>query len=135
MSLFEWKSEYSVSVERFDSEHKKLFSLINQLNDAMKVGQGRGKARHILEELAEYTRCHFEAEETAMRQASFSGLEEHIAEHCSLAGQLTELFAELDSNSGRLPMRLLLFLSSWLLDHIRVCDRKYIDALNAAGIR
>jgi len=38
---FEWTDAYSVSVLRFDTEHKKLFSLINELNDAMAEKRGR----------------------------------------------------------------------------------------------
>jgi hemerythrin-like metal-binding protein len=135
MSSFEWKPEYSVCVGRFDAEHQQLFSFINQLNCAMQEGEGRQAVSTILQELAAYTRNHFEAEEIAMRSAGYPGLEEHIIEHRKLTGKMTAYFAEYDANSSTIDVDLLMFLGQWLQDHILICDRQYGAALNAAGIQ
>lgn len=134
MALFEWTPEFSVSVARFDAEHQKLFSLINQLAESIQEGRGSELAFPVLQELAEYTRNHFEAEENAMRQASFPGLDDHLAEHRTLVGKLTDFFADYDANSERIEMDLLLFLRCWLENHILVRDKQYGPALNSAGI-
>jgi hemerythrin len=132
--LFEWTPEYSVSVVRFDNEHKKLFSLMNELNEAMQAGQGRMMVLHVLQELADYVRKHFEAEEEAMRAAGYSGLEDHIAEHKALSAAVTKYHAEYDAKSGSLAIDLLFFLRKWLQRHILVTDRKYSQTLNSMGI-
>ena len=56
MALFEWKEDYSVSVKQFDGDHQKLFSLVNELNDAMAQGQGRLVIGSVLQQLLQYTR-------------------------------------------------------------------------------
>ena len=134
MPLFAWAPEFSVSVHRFDSEHKKLIGLINELNDAMAAGRGRTVVAHVLQELADYVRRHFAAEEEAMRRAGYPGLEAHIAEHRKLTEQVTRFYDEFSSNAGASPVDLLFFLRNWLQRHILETDRCYGPALNRAGI-
>jgi hemerythrin len=132
---FEWTPEYSVSVESFDSEHKKLFTLINHLHESIQAGTERSAVIHVLRELSEFTRNHFAAEEAAMRRASYAGLEEHIAEHRVATAKVALYFAEYEAKSRRVAHDVLQFLRDWLQQHILVTDRKYSAALNSAGIR
>ncbi len=134
MVLFEWKPEHSVSILRFDNEHKKIFALINELNDAMAEGRGRFVVIRVLQELAEYTRWHFSGEESAMRRASFDGLDAHIAEHRELAAKVEQYYAECSSGFSSIPIDVLYFLRDWLVHHILCTDRKYAESLNRAGI-
>ncbi len=39
MALIEWSQDLSVNVEKADTHHKKLISMINSLHDAMQEGQ------------------------------------------------------------------------------------------------
>ena len=134
MALFEWTPEYTVSVLRFDSEHKKLFALVNELNDAMSAGRGRAIVARVLKELTDYTRRHFAGEEEAMRRAGYEGLEAHIAEHRALSEQVAKYYAEWAANESTSPVDLLFFLRNWLQKHILETDRKYGKQLNGAGI-
>jgi len=134
MALFEWTPEYSVSVLRFDSEHKKLFELINELNDAMSAGRGRAMVARVLQDLTVYVRRHFAAEEEAMRRAGYEGLEAHIAEHRALAEQVAKYYDEWAGDASTSPVDLLFFLRNWLQKHIMETDRKYSKPLNGAGI-
>ena len=134
MALFEWTPEYSVSVLRFDSEHKKLFELVNELNDAMSAGRGRAMVARVLQELTDYTRRHFAGEEAAMRRAGYQGLEAHVAEHRALTEQVAKYYEEWAANASTSPVDLLFFLRDWLQKHILETDHKYGKALNGAGI-
>jgi hemerythrin-like metal-binding protein len=134
MPLFEWKQEHSVSVTRFDNDHKKLFSLLNELNDAMSEKRGRFVVIGILQELANYTRRHFVAEETAMRRAGYEGLDQHIAEHQELMAKVEYYYAEYSANPNSIPIDVLYFMRDWLQKHILVSDRKYSAKVNQAGI-
>ena len=40
MPVFEWKDTYGVKVRGFDTQHKKLFTLVSELPCAMAKGQG-----------------------------------------------------------------------------------------------
>ena len=134
MALFDWTPEYSVSVLRFDSEHKKLIALINELHEAMSAGRGRAIVARVLKELTDYTRHHFAGEEEAMRRAGYPGLQAHIAEHRALSEQLTKYYDEWAANESASPVDLLFFLRNWLQKHILQTDHKYGNALNSAGI-
>jgi hemerythrin-like metal-binding protein len=132
VARFQWKKEYSVSVMRFDTDHQKLFSIMNELNDAIDEGRGTFVVSLVLQELAGYAGTHFSAEESAMRLAQFSGIEEHIAEHRGFAAKLEQFCAQ--PNTNQTVLELLNFLRDWLKHHILETDRKYSEALNRAGI-
>ena len=134
MALFDWTPEYSVSVLRFDSEHKKLFALVNELHEAMSAGRGRAMVAHVLKELTDYTHRHFAAEEEAMRRAGYPDLEAHIAEHRALTEQVAKYYDEWAADTSTSPVDLLFFLREWLQKHIMQTDRKYAKPLNAVGI-
>ena len=41
MALLNWDSSLSVNVAEIDKQHKKLINMINELNEAMKRGEGK----------------------------------------------------------------------------------------------
>jgi hemerythrin-like metal-binding protein len=134
VALFEWTQEYSVSVLRFDSDHKKLFALINQLNDAMAEGRGRFTVVPVLRELADYARRHCAAEEDTTRRIGYAGLEEHTAEHRIFSAKVEEFYVEFTASRDAIPIDVLFFLRDWLQKHVLSTDRKYAEAMNRAGI-
>lgn len=136
MALFDWKQEYSVSVTSFDRDHKKLFSFLNELHQAMAEKRGKIVVVPVLQDLIEYTRTHFAAEEAAMSKANFVDLEHHVAEHHALTVKVQQFYAEYTTaNYVGVPIDVLYFLRDWLENHILGTDRKYGEALNSAGIR
>lgn len=134
MALFEWKQEHSVSVSRFDTDHKKLFSILNELNDAMAERRGRIVVVRVLQELAEYARWHFAAEESAMRRAKYPGIDQHVAEHRAFTEKVEAFYAEYGESGAATPIDVLFFLRDWLQKHILGTDHQYAEALNRAGI-
>jgi hemerythrin len=134
--LFSWKPEYTVAVDRFDLEHQRLFSLLNQLNDSMRAGQAKFVVGRVLHELVSYTRNHFAAEAAAMRRVGFPGIDEHIAEHDALTQKVEAFVAEYEAGNTQLvSIDLLYFLRDWLEKHILQTDRKYSDALKTSAVR
>jgi hemerythrin-like metal-binding protein len=134
MALFEWTQEYSVSVQRFDTEHKKLFALISELNDAMAEGRGRYVAARVLQELNEYAHWHFRGEESAMERTGYAGLEGHKAEHREFLTKIEGFYSGYDGSQTGVTIDVLYFLRDWLLNHILHTDRQYAECLNHAGI-
>ncbi|MGA2814639.1 MAG: bacteriohemerythrin [Candidatus Acidiferrum sp.] len=133
MALFEWKQDYSVSVNEFDADHKSLFSLVNELNDAMAHGQGRLVIGNVLQRLLQYTRDHFAAEEAAMRAADFDGLAAHVAEHRELTEKVEAFAEEYSSGHTSVTIDVLYFLRDWLEHHVCLTDQKYSEPLNKRG--
>lgn len=134
MALFEWKDDYTVNVKRFDGEHKKLVSLLNELHDAMSQGQGRFVVQGVLQQLLDYTRQHFAAEESAMKSVAFDGLAAHAAEHRELTMKVEKFAADYNKGHTAITIDVLYFLRDWLENHILNTDRKYRDAMKQANI-
>jgi hemerythrin-like metal-binding protein len=107
---------------------------LNELNDAMEQGRGRFVVQGVLQQLLEYTRQHFAAEEDAMRAVAFDGLESHIAEHRKLTAKVEMYAAEYSRGDTGISMDVLFFLRDWLQDHILCTDHKYKEALKRAEI-
>ena len=55
MPLIQWDARYTVGVQRLGLQHRQLVALINQLHDAMAVGQGNQVIGSILDSLIYYT--------------------------------------------------------------------------------
>ncbi|MBI4664919.1 MAG: hemerythrin family protein [Nitrospinae bacterium] len=122
---FNWDESYSVGVRKFDDQHKKLFSLCDQLNNSVKEGKGRAVLGDILDELQEYTSKHFLAEEIDMLSQGYPDYETHKAEHDKLRLQVREFYNNYYSGNMVLSENVMDFLSDWLKLHIAKTDKKY----------
>ena len=71
MALLDWNSSLSVDVSAMDEEHKKLITLVNNLNEAMKQGKTKDEMDKVFNELARYTQTHFASEERWMQQVGY----------------------------------------------------------------
>ncbi len=134
MALLEWNDSYSVKVAKFDDQHKKLFAMINDLNDGMKAGKGKETLGAVLKGLIDYTATHFADEEKAMAQHGFLQLQLHKNEHNKLVKQVLALQADYAAGKAMLSMEVMNFLRDWLNTHIVGTDKKYGEFFNAKGI-
>ncbi len=133
-SAFAWKETYSVHVAALDRQHQQLFSLIAELNDALAAGKGNAIVATILEQLVDYTVSHFAAEEKLMERYGFPGLEEHRCKHRALTEQVNGLIQDFKAGNVGVSVSLMLFLRSWLKDHILGTDQLYSNYLNDKGV-
>ncbi len=135
MALLNWSREYSVEVQSIDKEHQKLFGMLNELHDAMKVGKGSEIAPAVLKRLVAYTCEHFANEEGMMVRTRYPDYARHKVEHDKLTSEVVNIVHDFDAGKVVLSMKLLDFLRAWLQSHILGCDKKYSSHLQAAGIR
>jgi len=134
MSFANWTDSYSVHVQRLDSEHRQLFSVVNQLYEAMKAGHGKDALRTVLNELVRYTEQHFRDEEALMRQAGYANLTGHVTQHRQFVTRVKGFCKEYESGAAAISVEVLEFLKGWLAEHIMGADQQYSSALNAHGI-
>jgi hemerythrin len=130
----EWNQTYSVSVKKFDDQHKKLIELLNQLHDAMKAGDGNTMLGITLQSLISYTGTHFSEEEKLMQANGYPDFAAHKAQHDALVKQVLELQKKYQSGGGVMTMTVMSFLKDWLTKHIQGVDKKYGQHFNAKGI-
>lgn len=133
MGLLNWSEQYSVGLLSVDSEHKKLFDMVNEMHEAMRTGQGNAVLEKILGRLVTYTRSHFAAEERLMQTHGYPGLAEHKKAHDALTAQVIELQRKLKGGKTCLSIEVMLFLRNWLTTHILGTDMKYAPFLKSKG--
>jgi hemerythrin-like metal-binding protein len=126
--FFPWRQDlYSVGVITIDEQHKKLFSLINALFDAMKIGKGSSLVGKTLDELIEYTKNHFRTEEDYMIKCNYPAFGEHKKIHDKLTEDVKNIKNKFLANPNtNLSIETLDFLRDWLTQHIQGTDKKYV---------
>ncbi|MCX7141786.1 MAG: bacteriohemerythrin [Proteobacteria bacterium] len=135
MSLIKWSSELSVEIEIIDAQHKKLIAMINKLDAAMRLGKGRDLTEKILDELVEYTRKHFSAEEEYFTKFGYPFTAQHVKEHIAFIKKIEKFQANFEKEKLTLSTKIVDFLSDWLRDHIQGTDKKYIRFFHDKGLK
>lgn len=127
MPLIEWNDFLSVKIEKFDSQHKKLISLLNDLYEAMKSGKGSGVIEKVLADLIDYTDYHFTSEEEAFEKYNYAYTEEHKKEHLELMNTAFDLQDKYKKGKALVTVKTLQFLNDWVKNHIKKSDKKYSE--------
>ncbi len=123
--LFEWNDEYSVYTEQLDSQHKKLFEMINNLYKAIQEEGKKPAFENLVEKIVRAFKEHFGNEEEYMKIIEYPGLTSHSREHERLLGTI-ESFRKKIRNDGKKPrMAFFEFLKHMLLRHILTEDKSY----------
>jgi hemerythrin len=134
-SAFLWSERYSVNIAELDRQHQAFFAIVHELNQALAVGKGAAVTHSILERLVEYAHNHFAAEEALMTEHKFPALLTHRAEHEKFAQLVAEFLEHYHAGKTGVSVSLMLFLQTWLREHILVSDKAYSSFLNARGVR
>ena len=78
----QWKDDYLVNVREVDTQHKKLVSLVVELDTAMRQGKGRDVVGKILTSLVQYTQYHFGTEDSGKVRPHGDVVTEWDGVHC-----------------------------------------------------
>ncbi len=127
--LITWDETIQFGFDNIDRQHHRLVDLINRLHHAMRNRAGKTVLGTILEELAQYTKQHFEEEERTMEKAGYADLDNHKRLHEKLVGQILDFKGRFESGSATVTMDLMAFLSDWLIHscgHHRLSIRRLI---------
>lgn len=134
MGIFIWKPEYSVSVSVFDAQHKKLFALAQNLQDAMRAGKGRDVLARCLNDLVAYTKTHFAEEESLLERHDYPDLSTHRLQHAQLIKKISEFQDQFNSGNAFITIELMEFIQNWIAKHILQSDHNYGAFFNNLGV-
>ncbi len=132
-NYFEWTPDLNVGIEAIDEQHKVLVSIFNRLTLAVSKDEGDRVIRSIIDSLMGYTKAHFSLEEKLLAEASYDGLSEHIAQHDEFIARLNDLATKFFVEDIPAYSELIELLRTWLIDHIRISDKKYSEVLRQAN--
>ena len=125
MAFYEWQDSFSVGSKEMDEQHKKLIAILNHLHDTMKAGKAAKEVGLIVDEMVDYTKFHFSAEEKLMADKQYIGLGSQKAEHAAFVKKAQEFQNEISSGKLSVSIDVLNFLKDWLSNHILIIDMKY----------
>ena len=136
----EWNDRYSVGIESIDNDHKKLIHLINNLQTAIDYKTNNEFEKQTLDEVIDYTKYHFAREEDLMEKNGYSDFVAHKAQHAKMIAKVTEFVQiyEMDESEGIKSgaiESLLMYLKSWLINHINGTDQEYSEYLISKGVK
>ena len=137
----EWKDEYSVGVSEIDAQHKRLFVVINKIDELAKTKKGKlliyfKDILALIDELGDYAVTHFYDEEMAMEECGCPEYEEHKMKHEVFSDEIGHIrdnlendpkFKEDETKLNELIVKLSGFLVTWLTNHILIVDMQYKD--------
>lgn len=122
-----WDQSLSIGIDSIDSQHKKLFDLIDQLQNAMGAGESRRVLDEIFTGLVDYTKEHFTHEAELFEKLGYERINEHLAKHEAFVRKLTELQSQFEQSSNfMIGVDVMTFMTDWLVSHIMGEDQKYV---------
>ncbi|NVO09318.1 MAG: hemerythrin family protein [Bacteroidales bacterium] len=134
MALYEWKDVYNIGIDSIDAEHQGMLNLINQLFDAMSHGKAKEIMVDIFSELINYIKLHFKREETFFTDTNFPEYIEHKLQHDLFIEKINAFKTQFDDGKQNISVELINFLTDWLINHIFIMDRNYLNHFKKHGV-
>jgi len=118
MSHIIWDDTFSVHNLELDKQHKRLVAILNNLHDAINLGDNQQSVSEVFTALAVTVKAHFTSEEQLMRQKAYSGLKQLQQENDSLIEQIAVLSKGVASGNSELIRDMQRFMENWWTKHI-----------------
>jgi hemerythrin len=131
--MIEWNSDLEIGDQAIDFQHKKLISLINDIDKVKDQGEESQMIIEItLDELKKYTSYHFSEEEAMLEKVGYPKLEEHKVEHRLFIDKIDQFSERFKDEGDKMITDLLTYLYGWLTSHIKVKDMDYKSSLEGS---
>lgn len=115
------ESKLKVGSDIIDNQHKVLFDLIKDLNNAIGTGVSIRVVDVLLGVLRDYAFMHFQTEEEYL--VKHAGYTIHCLEHYALIKRLNTFIHEFRNNRTKGEPTPSVFLEHWLFEHIEKYDK------------
>ncbi len=115
-----WSEDYATGFAQIDEQHRRLFGLLRDYNEAVKAGRGRAVFTDLLEALGGYAKEHFAYEEECMRECQCSAANANQTAHAAFMEAHAEFVRRFEGEgySDALAWWTLDFLERWFVEHI-----------------
>lgn len=123
---FTWTKDLETGNAQIDREHQELIRALNDLFAACSVGNGRSELSRTLDFLEQYTRTHFQHEETLQIQSRYPDYAAHKKLHEGFVKTVSQLSAKLKAEGPTIQLvgEINQQLGNWLVNHIKKEDVK-----------
>ena len=125
-----WQKDYNIGITVIDEQHRKLCSMLTNLETSIESDNVYQVMGEILKELVQYTKSHFREEERVMQRISYPDFEKHKKLHKDLVDEIVTILVDLKHGKEISAFELITFLQKWLRDHILGEDKKIGEYFN-----
>ena len=138
MQHFKWSKAHAVFLPEVDAEHRNLFRMAEELQQALRTGAEAARILDLVRPLAVAVEEHFAHEERLMRAASCPDAAWHKGQHDTARKRLAAAIAEIEAGNIEETEDFIEFLGKWFRDHMSLSDRmmgahvRNYDRLHAA---
>jgi len=132
--LITWNESFSIELNIIDQQHKKWIDFINVLYSSFKNEVPKDDINENISKLLDYTDYHFGFEEKYLEDFNCPKQDDHKLAHEKFLNTIKmhqNLFNDGDYNA---VYKLVIFLNSWVLHHITVDDKAYVDCFKVNGL-
>ncbi len=133
--MIKWDDKYSVGISMIDEEHKKLIGILNNVIYAKEHNVNPDELREVLREMSNYALTHFKTEETYMKEFNYSEYQDHKEEHRDFSAETIAYHERVFKGEYQIANEILEYLKWWLVNHIQVTDKKYIECFKKNGLK
>ncbi len=127
--LVPWSESNNLGIPVIDEQHRKLYAMLNELNQAMSEGRGAEVAGYVMNRLGPFIREHFEAEEQILQHRHSPAYQRCCARHAEQLSMLQFFLRGKSADDPSAVIDLLYFLDSLLDGHIS-SDRQALGLHN-----
>ena len=132
--FIKWNDKLSVGIDIIDEDHKKLLGMINQLQTAAHYQTDEALIESTLNDLMDYTKYHFSREEKMMQKNNYPDFESHKLQHVAMINQVTGFINEYRVDKTRTIDNVIVYLKTWLINHINGSDQEYAPFIKDTNI-
>ena len=130
-----WDDKFSFGISIIDEEHKKFIGILNKAIIAKEHNNKPEEIKEVLKEMNNYALEHFTTEEAYMKKFKYPEYKSHKKEHHDFSMTTSAILKKVIKGDYQIIKDTLLYLVGWLLNHIQVTDRKYIDCFKKNGLK
>lgn len=134
MEIIEWTESLSVGIAKVDEQHKMLFRMMEELDQAIRNNEESDVVEDVLTNLFNYAQSHFSLEEELFRKYKYPETALHELEHQRFIAKAFAFKERLSTRRPGLAIELLNFLSGWVHNHIELTDKRYSKHLRGCGV-
>ncbi|NQV82299.1 MAG: hemerythrin family protein [Rhodospirillales bacterium] len=126
MPLTLWTDKYEVGVESLDADHIIIFSLINYIDEAIRLDASQKTIHRMLRVLILLAVEHFQREEILMNKNAYPDTKAHTAEHHKIVKKLQSLIEAYEkSPTANVSGEIINVLAAWMNGHVMETDMRY----------
>ncbi len=130
MPFAQWDHSLETGDVRVDTQHRQLFSLVNDLHDAVVEQRAQELIEEVLYRMMHYAGTHFRDEEALMAEWDYPDTARHQMLHRQFTKDTKRLSEEFLDGEPIMSMTLSLYLHDWLTSHILGEDMRLVEHIN-----